>query len=145
MVQMWGGRSQCVMPQARLHDARIALAGAQDVLRRQEQRLEQLRARGEATPWAADVHLLEGIARAAADQEGAPAAGHCPEMESLESEGEVGCLYGVFQRASDESSIMSFEAHQARAEQEDWEEDMQMEGFYAQCDDEAAYDNCGSL
>jgi hypothetical protein len=66
-------------------------------------------------------------------------------MESLESEGEVGCLYGVFQRASYESSIMSFEAHQARVEQEDWEEDMQMEGFYAQCDDEAAYDNCGSL
>jgi hypothetical protein len=30
-------------------------------------------------------------------------------------------------------------------EQEDWEEDMQMEGFYAQCDDEAAYDSCGSL
>jgi hypothetical protein len=132
------------LAQARLHDARIALAGAQDVLRRQEQRLEQLRARGEATPWAADVHLLEGIARAAADQEGAPAAGHCPEMESLESEGEVGCLYGVFQRASYESSIMSFEAHQARAEQEDWEEDMQMAGFYAQCDDEAAYDSCGS-
>jgi hypothetical protein len=127
-----------------LYDAQSVLTGVEENLRREAQRLERLRARDEATPWAADVHLLEGIARAAADQEGAPAAGHCPEMESLESEGEVGCLYGVFQRASCESSIMSFEAHQARAEQEDWEEDMQMAGFYAQCDDEAAYDSCGS-
>ena len=129
------------LAQARLHDARIALAGAQDALRRQEERLEQLRARDEATPWAADVHLLEGIARAAADQEGAPAAEHCPEMEGVESALEVGCLYGVFQRASVESSIMSHEAYEALREQDLWEEEQQMEEFYTQCDVEAAYEH----
>ena len=60
-------------------------------------------------------------------------------MESIESEGEVGCLYGVFQRASVESSIMSFEAYEAFVEQEIWKEDQQMEELYAECDAEAAY------
>ena len=63
----------------------------------------------------------------------------CPEMESLESEGEVGFLCAASQRASVEASIMSTEAHEAFEEQEEWEEDQQMEGFYAECDAEAAY------
>ena len=109
-----------------------ALAVAQEALRRKEQRLERVRARNEATPWAADVYLLEGIARADADQGGATAARHCPEMEILESEVEVACLYGVSQRASIESSIMSHEAYEALMEQDCWEGDQQMEGFYTQ-------------
>ena len=128
------------LAQARLHDAQAALAAAQEALRREEQRLEQVRARGEATPWAADVYMLEGIARADADEGGASAARHCPEMEGVESEVEVGCLYAVSQRASVESSIMSHEACEALREQDLWEEDQQMEGFYTQCDVEAAYE-----
>ena len=74
------------------------------------------------------------------DQGGASAARHCPEMEGVESEVEVGCLYAVSQRASVESSIMSHEACEALREQDLWEEDQQMEGFYTQCDVEAAYE-----
>ena len=118
------------LAQARLHDAQAALAAAQEALRREEQRLEQVRARGEATPWAADVYMLEGIARADADEGGASAARHCPEMEGVESEVEVGCLYAVSQRASVESSIMSHEACEALREQDLWEEEQQMEEFY---------------
>ena len=84
--------------------------------------------------------MLEGIARADADEGGASAARHCPEMEGVESEVEVGCLYAVSQRASVESSIMSHEACEALREQDLWEEDQQMEGFYTQCDVEAAYE-----
>ena len=58
------------LAQARLHDAQIVLAGAQEALRRGEQRLERFLARDEVTPWAAGVYLLEGIARADADEEG---------------------------------------------------------------------------
>ena len=77
------------LAQACLHDAQTALAVAQEALRREEQRLERVRARDEATPWGI---VLEGIVHADADQGGALAARHCPEMESLESEVEVGCL-----------------------------------------------------
>jgi hypothetical protein len=129
------------LAQARLHDAQAALAAAQEALRREEQRLEQVRARGEATPWAADVYMLEASARADADEGGASAARHCPEMEGVESEVEVGCLYAVSQRASVESSIMSHEACEALREQDLWEEEQQMEEFYTQCDVEAAYEH----
>ena len=44
------------------------------------------------------------------------------------------------QRASVESSIISHEAYDALREQDLWEEGQQMEGFYTQCDVEAAYE-----
>jgi hypothetical protein len=34
---------------------------------------------------------------------------------------------------------MSAEAHEAFEEQDEWEEDQQMEGLYAECDAEVAY------
>ena len=77
----------------RLHDAENVLAGAQEALRREVQRLERFRVRAEETPWAADVHMLEGFARAEANHEGARAAKHCPETERLESEEELASLY----------------------------------------------------
>ena len=133
----------------RLHDAQNVLAGAQEALRREVQRLERFRVRAEETPWAADVHMLEGFARAEANHAGARAAKHCPEMERLESDEELASLYAHAQRAADDASMQGFEAPGEDEWDDDppeveWEEDPQMAGHYELCDVAASHGSGGS-
>ena len=133
----------------RLHDAQNVLAGAQEALRREVQRLERFRVRAEETPWAADVHMLEGFARAEANHGGARAAKHCPEMEILESDEELASLYAHAQRAADDASMQGFEAPGEDEWDDDppeveWEEDPQMAGHYELCDVAASHESGGS-